>query len=288
MQARFGFSEFTTWPWPFERDVERYAAHGASEIEICEFKLPHNDYAAYLETIQGRITPCSVQMNVHSVFPDSMAARPELPSDRIESMKRSIHMTAPFVPQGTAFVVITGAPPDKDVRAAFDRTVEALKELGETAARYGMRIAFEPLSPVNIHTDTAVWGLDQGLELLERVGAVPSVGLCIDTWNVWQTCNLPAVVAQCADRIFLVQMSDWRRPRSTADRYSLGTGEIPLAELMRAIRATGYDGAWVVEILSSMHLDGSLWKGDLDELLAENRAAFERLWSDSAPAANDG
>ena len=24
----FGVSQFTTWPWSFERDVERYAAHG--------------------------------------------------------------------------------------------------------------------------------------------------------------------------------------------------------------------------------------------------------------------
>ncbi len=50
---RFGVSEFTTWPWPFERDVERYAAHGVDAIEVCEFKLNRNDYAPQLQSVRS-------------------------------------------------------------------------------------------------------------------------------------------------------------------------------------------------------------------------------------------
>lgn len=277
---RFGFSEFTTWPWPFRRDVERYPQHGATEIEICEFKLAHND----LELLRdlGGLRPSSVQMKVHSVFPDSMAPTPEDPADRVRAMKDAIGMSAPHLPPDTPFIVITGIAPDRNVRRARERTVEALKEVGETAAAHGMRVAFEPLNPVNVHTDTAVWSLEGGLELVERA-AHPAVGICIDAWNVWQSRNLDALIRACGRRIFVIQLSDWQTPRSTADRYGLGSGEIPLADMMRSIRATGYDGPWVVEILSSLHLDGSLWKRDLDEVLEENRKAFERLWSESAP-----
>jgi sugar phosphate isomerase/epimerase len=70
-------------------------------------------------------------------------------------------------------------------------------------------------------------------------------------------------------------------PRSTADRFTLGQGEIPLAKMIRAIRATGYTGPWVVEILSSLHLDGSLWKSDMDDVLQKNHEAFDRLWRES-------
>jgi sugar phosphate isomerase/epimerase len=273
---RFGFSEFTTWPWPFTRDVERYRAHGAEAIEICEFKLPHNDYGHYLQRLDG-LTAASVQMNVHSVFVDSMANKPEDPDDRVAAMKDAIAMTAPHVPAGTPFIVITGVAPDGNVRKARDRVVDALKELGDFAAARDATIAFEPLSPVNVNTDTAVWSLEDGLELIERANH-PNVGICIDTWNVWQTRGVEALIAQCGKRILVVQLSDWKTPRSTADRYTLGEGEIPLASLIGAVRKTGYAGAWVVEILSSMHLDGSLWKGDLDALLAANRAAFTRLW----------
>ena len=36
---RFGVSQFTTWPWSFEQDVENYARPGIETIEVCESKL---------------------------------------------------------------------------------------------------------------------------------------------------------------------------------------------------------------------------------------------------------
>ncbi len=84
-----------------------------------------------------------------------------------------------------------------------------------------MRIAFEPLNPVLFNTDTALWGLDQALELVRRVDH-PALGICLDTWNVFQTPDLHDVIRACGDRIFLVQVSDWHRPRSAADRVVPG------------------------------------------------------------------
>lgn len=280
-EYRFGFSEFTTWPWPFGKDVEEYAKHGADVIEVCEFKLPYKDYAEHLELLkQHGLRPASIQMQVHSVFVDSMAGKPEEPGDRVQAMKEAIELSAPHLPAGTPFIVITGIPPKGNIREAVDRTVDALKELGDFAAEREMKIAFEPLSPVNLHKDTAVWYLDQGLEVVERADH-PNVGICIDTWNVWQTPRLSDVIAQCGDRILVVQLSDWKTPRSTADRYSLGEGEIPLKEIIAAIRRTGFTGPWVIEILSSVHLDGSLWKSDLEGVLRKNCAAFEQLWNET-------
>ena len=280
----FGYSEFTTWPWSFKKDLEHYKAQGADVIEICEFKLAHNEYDALAQVEEFGLRPSSVQMKVHSVFVDSMSGKPEDPADRIAEMKAAIAGSAPHLPAGTPFIVITGIAPDKDIRKASDRTVEALKELGEFAGGHGMRIAFEPLNPVNLHTDTAVWGLDQGLEIVDRAGD-PNVGICIDSWNVWQTPALEDVIAQCGPKIFVVQLSDWQTPRSTADRYTLGEGVIPFVPMFRAIRQTGFEGPWVIEILSSFHLEGSLWKRDLDGVLRDNCIAFEKLWEQSEPLA---
>lgn len=279
----FGFSEFTTWPWSYKEDLEHYPKHGATVLEMCEFKLAHNDYGDQLKLVaDSGLKVASVQAKVHSIFVDSMASKPEDPADRIDAIKRSIDMTAPYVPKGTPFVIITGVAPDGNFRKALERTGEALKELGEYAAQKDVSIAFEPLNPVNVNTDTALWGLDHGLELVERVNH-PAVGICIDSWNIWETPSLDEVIGQCGKRIRLVQLSDWRTPRSTADRYVLGDGEIPLARIVKAIRATGYDGPWIVELLSSLHLDGSLWKSDMDAMLERNRKAFEHIWSESAP-----
>jgi len=278
----FGFSEFTTWPWSMREDLAGYATAGVNAIEVCEFKLPHNDFDMLGEIAKHGLQVASVQMHVHSVFTDSMASKPSDPSDRLEHMKRAIDASAPHLPGATPFVVITGIPPEGNIKKAVEQSVEAVKHLAEFAATRNVRIAFEPLSPVNLHTDTAVWGLDQGLELIDRVNH-PAAGLCIDTWNVWQTPDLDDVIRQCKDRIFLVQLSDWQTPRSTADRFTLGEGVIPLARIMRCIRSTGFNGAWIVEILSSYHLPGSLWKRDQGDVLRENISAFERLWQTSEP-----
>src|SRR5690348_12261188 len=109
----FGYSEFTTWPWSYKEDLEHYRKHGADVIEMCEFKLAHNDYGDQLELVKkSGLQVASVQAKVHSVFVDSMANKPEDPSDRIDAIKKSIDMTAPYVPKGTPFVVITGIAPD--------------------------------------------------------------------------------------------------------------------------------------------------------------------------------
>ncbi len=278
---RFGVSEFTTWPWSFERDVRAYAAHGINAIEVCEYKLNRDDYAPQLREI-GKVglTVSSVQSTVHSLFPDSLAPSPTDPDDRVRHIKIAIERIRPHVSANVPFVVITGAAPGGDTRLVYEKSLTALAELAEFAAERGMRIAFEPLNPVLFNTDTALWGLDEALELVQRIDH-PALGICLDTWNIFQTPDLHDVIRACGDRIFLVQVSDWHRPRSGADRISLGDGIIDNARIMTTAREAGYRGPYVLEIFSSESLPDSIWRADLDAVLDHNTAAFARIW-DSA------
>jgi sugar phosphate isomerase/epimerase len=281
-QLPFGVSEFTTWPWSFERDVERYSAHGVTAIEVCEFKLDRNDYAPQLKAIAATgLTVSSVQSEVHSLFPDSLANQPTAPEDRVRHIKRAIERIAPHVPEKTPFVVITGAAPGGDTAMVYEKALEAFADLAEFAAKQKMRLAYEPLNPVLFNTDTALWGLDQALELVRRVGH-EALGLCVDTWNIFQTPDLHDVIRACAGRIFLVQVSDWHRPRSGADRISLGDGSIDHVAIVRTIRETGYTGPYVLEIFSGESLPDSIWRSDLDATLHKNLDAFGRVWERSA------
>jgi sugar phosphate isomerase/epimerase len=280
---QFGVSEFSTWPWPFERDLRQYVTHGIDAIEVCEFKLDREDYAPQLEAvIRSGLAVSSVQATVHSLFPDSLAAQPTAPPDRVRHIKTAIERIAPHVPAGTPFVVITGAAPGGDTRHAYKTALAMFADLAEFAAQHTMRIAFEPLNPVLFNTDTALWGLNQALELVGNVDHA-AFGLCVDTWNIFQTPDLENVIRQCADRIFLVQVSDWQRPRSGADRLSLGDGTIDNAAIVRAVRETGYDGPYVLEIFSGESLPDSIWRNDLDAMLRKNVDAFSRIWQSSQP-----
>lgn len=277
----FGMSEFTTWPWSFERDVAAYARHGIDAIEITEFKLDRNDYAPQLESIAAQgLTVSSVQSTVHSLFPDSLAPQPSAPEDRMRHMETAIARIAPHVPEGTPFVAITGAAPGGDASRVYDEALESFARLAEHAALHRVRLAYEPLNPVLFNTDTALWGLDQALELVERVDH-PAFGLCVDTWNIFQTPDLHQVIQRSGDRIFLVQISDWHRPRSGADRISLGDGSIDNAAIIKSVRDAGYRGPYVLEIFSGESLSGSIWRSDLDMIIEKNVAAFSRIWKDS-------
>lgn len=275
--GRFGISQFTTWPWPFERDLIEYPRAGASAIEICEFKLDRNDYAPQLEAVSGAgLRVSSVQTTIHAVFPDSLTPAPFDPALRTEHIMSSMERIAPHVPAGTPFVVVTGAAPKGDCELVFSTMLDILPKLADRAASLGMRLAFEPLNPILFHTDTALWGLDTGLDLIERVGH-EHLGVCLDTWNVFQTPDLAGAIARAGGKIFVVQISDWRRPRANADRRSLGDGTIPSAEILAAIRRAGYEGPYVLEIFSEESLPDSLWRGDIAASLRRNAMAFSDL-----------
>lgn len=274
---RFGVSEFTTWPWAFERDVERYSAHGVAAIEICEFKLNRLDYAPQLRLVaESGLQVSSVQSTVHSLFPDSLAPAPTAPEDRLRHIKDAIDRISPHVPEQTPFVVITGAAPGGDTQMVYEFCIRAFAELADFAAERGVRMAFEPLNPVLFNTDTALWGLDCALELVRRIDH-PALGICLDTWNIFQTPDLLDVIQTCGDRIFLVQVSDWHRPRSGADRISLGDGSIDTPAIIRGTREAGYAGPYVLEIFSAESLPDSLWRADLDAVLEKNVKAFARI-----------
>lgn len=274
----FGISEFTTWPWSFERDVERYSAHGVDAIEICEFKLNRNDYAPQLAMIaKAGLSVSSVQTTVHSIFPDSLAPAPLDVCDRVSHIKRAIERIAPHVPEGTPFVCITGVAPLGNAQAAWDRTLHELSGLAEFASKRGMRIAFEPLNGHLHNTDTAITGLDEALELVQAAGH-PALGICCDFWNIFRTPDVEDVIERCGDRIFLVQISDYRRPHSHADRLNVGEGSIALQRLIAATQRAGYRGAYVLEIFSSENLEDSIWKSDLDDTIDRNIIAMERVW----------
>ncbi len=277
----FGVSEFTTWPWSFERDLDGFARAGAKAIEICEFKLDRNDYAPQLERIGSRgLLVSSVQSTVHSLFPDSLAPEPSGVENRIRHIENAIERIAPHVLEGTPFVVITGAAPGGDAQRVYETALEAFGRLARFAAARRVRIAFEPLNPVLFNTDTALWGLGDALELVREVGH-PALGICLDTWNVFQTPHLSRTIEACGDRIFLVQVSDWRRPRSGADRLSLGDGSIDNAGIVRAVRATGYRGPYVLEIFSAESLPDSIWRAELEAVLERNVRAFADIWHES-------
>ena len=272
-----GFSEFTTMPWSFERDLAAYARAGTAAMEVVEAKLDDGRAAKQLTSIGAAgLAISGVQPKVRTFFASRMTPEPKGLADRVAALRGSIERLGPHA-TNAPFITNTGAHPTGDMDEAMRMVARELKALAPVAADHGVRLALEPLNPTSVNVESAIWTVDQALSVIEDVGH-DAVGLCLDYWNVWQNAGLAAQIARAGDRIFTVQASDWRDPRSFADRIVPGDGAIPLADLIRWTREAGFEGAYVVEIFSQ-DVDDSLWDGDLDAMLDRCRDGMEAAWA---------
>jgi 4-hydroxyphenylpyruvate dioxygenase len=140
----------------------------------------------------------------------------------------------------------------------IDRAAADFHELGERAARRNLRVGYEALSwgrHINDHRDA--W------EVVRRAGR-PNVGLILDSFHTLaRKIDVETIRAIPADRIFIVQLADaplidmdllyWSRHF----RNMPGEGDLPVAGFMRAVAATGYDGALSLEIFNDQFRGGS-------------------------------
>lgn len=145
-----------------------------------------------------------------------------------------------------------------DSLGGIERAAADFHELGERAAKRGMRVAFEALSwGRHIHDYRDAW------EVVRRAGH-PAVGLVLDSFHILaRGTDLSAIRSIPADRIFLVQMAD--APKLDMDYLSWsrhyrcfpGQGDLPIDDFMDALQATGFDGLLSLEIFNDRFRAGS-------------------------------
>ncbi|GBR52051.1 4-hydroxyphenylpyruvate dioxygenase [Neokomagataea thailandica NBRC 106555] len=274
----FGVNQFTTQPWSFEEDVARYAELGVDAIEVCEAKLAPEKLQAQLDLVkQSGLKISAVQPKIRTFFGSKMAPEPTETDARVEAFIGSLKKLAPYA-QGASFVMNTGAPVNGNVRQVVDETVRYMRKVAPIAQDLGVKVAIEPLNPTSVNVETAIWTIDQALELIETV-AHPAFGLCLDYWNIWQQNQCAEAIKRAGKAIFVLQVSDWRTPYSGTDRLVPGDGSIPLGQLLRATHDAGFDGACTVEIFSS-DVPDSLYDQDLKTVLVRSRDGLIKAWNE--------
>ncbi|MDP2700278.1 bifunctional sugar phosphate isomerase/epimerase/4-hydroxyphenylpyruvate dioxygenase family protein [Thalassospira sp.] len=140
----------------------------------------------------------------------------------------------------------------------LDRAAQDLAELGDRAAKRGLRIAFEALS----------WGRHisdyrDSWEVVRRASH-PNVGLVLDTFHIMaRKVPIKAIASIPGDKIFLVQVADApileMDPLSWSRHFRCfpGQGDFPLADFMRNLAQTGYDGPLSLEIFNDQFRSSS-------------------------------
>ncbi len=275
----FGVSQYTTRPQTFAEDLESYREAGVEFIEVCEAKLDEKNPEPQLQQLKDAgLTVASVQPRLHSLFPDFPRPEPKAPRERMAHLRKTIELFGPHFP-GTTLVTISGAAPGGDYALAYRTAASEYREIARIAADHGVRIGLEPLNPILMNVDTFLCSLAHAGRVIESVDH-PSFGVFVDVWHVWEDADAPRLIRAFGPKIFSVHVNDWLDPRAFGDRHLPGKGVIPLVTLLKAIRQAGYAGAYILEMFSETHLDGSHWL-DSRRTLHEGKKAFATIWEEA-------
>ena len=127
--------------------------------------------------------------------------------------------------------------PESQRHLEWQRAVEGLGLAGDTVARYGLRIAVEPLN--RFETDL-VNTVSQGIDLIDTVNH-DHIQLHLDTFHAHiEEKDLYSAIVQAGDRLIYVDASE-------CDRGTPGSGQIDWRGLKAGLNAIGYRGDCVIE-----------------------------------------
>lgn len=140
----------------------------------------------------------------------------------------------------------------------IDRAADDFRELGERAAKRGLKVGYEALAwgrHISDHRDA--W------EVVRRADH-PNVGLILDSFHTLsRNIDPKSIVSIPKDKIFFVQLAD--APKIDMDllywsrhfRNMPGEGDLDVTGFVSAITQTGYNGYWSLEIFNDQFRGGS-------------------------------
>jgi len=140
----------------------------------------------------------------------------------------------------------------------IDRAAADFHELGERAAKRGLKVGYEALAwGRHIHDHRDAW------EIVRRADH-PNIGLILDSFHTLsRKIDINSIRSIPMEKIFIVQLADaplidmdllyWSRHF----RNMPGEGDLPVTEFATAIAETGYDGYLSLEIFNDQFRGGS-------------------------------
>ncbi|MBV8313699.1 MAG: sugar phosphate isomerase/epimerase [Singulisphaera sp.] len=273
---RLAFSTNAYLRVPFDEAADRIAAIGYEGLELLA-DVPHAWPVGLLEGAKRSILEAmrrnrlafsnlnSFMMNAINDYrqpfwyPSFIEPDPHYRRVRIDHTRRALSLCdelgAPHI------TTEPGGPlaPGHDRQEAIDLFVEVLKPLAEHAHDLGVLLLIEPEPGLLLETT------DQYLEVAERLNA-PSIGLNFDVGHAFCAGeDMPRAIAKLAPQIRHYHFEDIAATR-VHHHLVPGTGAIDFAEVIAAIRRSGYDGWLTVELYPYLDDPDAAARGALEVL----------------------
>ena len=235
----------------FAEKLDAIAAAGFDGIEIFEQDFIAHDGAP--REVGDMIRQMGLDVTLFQPFRDFEGLPAGLRPKALDRAERKFDLMQEL---GTDLVLICSSCHPAAI-GGIDRAAEDFHELGERAAKRGLRVGYEALAwgrHVNDHRDA--W------EVVRRADH-PNVGLILDSFHTLARKIDPDTIRRIpGDKIFFVQLAD--APAIDMDllywsrhfRNMPGEGDLDVTGFMRAVMATGYGGPISLEIFNDQFRGG--------------------------------
>jgi 3-dehydroshikimate dehydratase len=221
------------------------AAAGFDGVELFEPDLIANDHSP--EEIRALARRLGLSLELYQPLRDIEGVDEATFADNLRRADATF-ATAQRLGIGVVLVCsnVATATVDSDEVSA-----DQLRQLGDLAQRYGIKVAFEALA----------WGrfvddYRRAWRIVQRADH-PNIGVCLDSFHVLSRGHDPAAIEDIpAEKIFFLQLADapalkmdvlsWSRHH----RLFPGEGDFDLATFVSHVLATGYGGPLSLEVFN--------------------------------------
>lgn len=261
--SRLSINQITVRDWNLEQAAAGLARHGIGGIGLWVDKVEEAGLPRTVELLREH--DLAVSSICRAGFFTGEGAGGKVSADN----ERAIEI-AHTVGADCLYMVCGALGADNDLPGARRQALEGLAAMAPLAEQAGVTLALEPLHPSMTADRCVVVTLDQALDMLDEIGS-PSLGVAVDSYNVWWDPRLEAAIERAGQRVISYQVCDWLvpQPHPTFGRGIPGDGVIDFASMTSAVGRTGYAGPIEVEIFNE-----DIWSRDPDDVLDAVVASF--------------
>jgi sugar phosphate isomerase/epimerase len=238
VHPRLSVSAVSSWRWSLDDDLRFWRDADIDHVGLSFRKLEE----AGLEAAVARVRDAGLRVsNIVELGWWNLDAPATWPGQRA----RLLGAVDAAATLGGCVVLTTGPAGSLDWDAAAAALASALDPVLQDARERGVMMTIEPTSPLRLDL-SFVTTLRDGVDLAREL----HTGLCAEVNSCFAERRVLETIADARDVLAHVQVSDFVvGSLSTPDRAVPGDGDIPLARIIGAVLASGYGGAFEIELV---------------------------------------
>jgi sugar phosphate isomerase/epimerase len=244
MHPRVCVSAISTFELALDEDLGFWARHDIDAVGVSVAKLERFGWVKGTRLVADAVARGLRVANLIGLGPFHLAD----PAQWTQQQERLLHTLDTAAAVGAECVVFTTGPfAPLSWEEAADALEAALQPVLDAARERDVPFAIEHTNSLRVDVGF-VHTLRDAIDLARRL----DIGVCMELNACWAERALAATIRAGADRIRLVQVSDFKVGTiASSQRLVPGDGDVPIARILRDVLDAGYTGVFDLELIGA-------------------------------------